>query len=227
MQAPMNILLVEDDLKIAALVEKALTSSSFTVSTHHDGIAGLHAIRTEIFDAAIIDIMLPGIDGLQIIEEMRRTQITTPVLILSARQSVDDRILGLKYGGDDYMVKPFAMGELLARIEALIRRTRQNAPPVVLAIDDLKMDLLHHEVYRGEEKIDLPAKEFSLLELLMRNPNQILSKTYILEKVFDYTFDPQTNVVDVLVCRLRNHIDKDYERKLIHTVRGLGYVLRA
>ena len=222
----MSILLVEDDQKIAALIAKALTEANHAVTVCLDGLDGLQKVQSSSFNAAIIDLMLPGMDGLQLIDEMRKMQLTTPILILSARQSVDDRILGLKQGGDDYMVKPFAMGELLARVDALMRRNRQNSVSALLTAGDLTMDLLRHEVFRGQEKIELPAKEFTLLELLMRHPEQILSKTYILEKVFGYTFDPQTNVVDVLVCRLRSHIDRDSANKMIQTVRGLGYVLR-
>lgn len=222
----MRVLLVEDDRKIAAFIEKGLRESGFVVETRYDGNEGLDLALTAIFDVAVIDIMLPGLDGLMLIERMRLTGIDTPVLILSARQSVDDRILGLQRGGDDYMVKPFSFTELVARLQALIRRDKKNAQPMLLKIGDLEMDLLRHEVHRAGEKIELPAKEYTLLEYLMRHPGVVVSKTTILERVYDYSFDPQTNVVDVLVCRLRNKIDKDHEQKLIHTVRGMGYVLR-
>jgi two-component system OmpR family response regulator len=158
---------------------------------------------------------------------MRSKDVDTPVLILSARQSVDDRIQGLQRGGDDYMVKPFSFSELLARVQALIRRDQKNSKSMFLTVGDLEMDLLKHEVTRDGEKIELPAKEYSLLEYMMHNPGRVLSKTSILERVYDYAFDPQTNVVDVLVCRLRNKIDKDFQDKMIHTVRGMGYVLKA
>jgi two-component system OmpR family response regulator len=157
---------------------------------------------------------------------MRIKDVNTPVLILSARQSVDDRIHGLQRGGDDYMVKPFSFSELLARVQALIRRDQKNTRLMFLKVGDLEMDLLKHEVTREGEKIELPAKEYSLLEYMMHNPGRVLSKTSILERVYDYAFDPQTNVVDVLVCRLRNKIDKDFQDKMIHTVRGMGYVLK-
>lgn len=222
----MRVLLVEDDRKIATFLEKGLRESGFIVETRHDGREGLNLALSANFDAAVIDIMLPGLDGLMLIERMRLSGIDIPVLILSARQSVDDRILGLQRGGDDYMVKPFSFTELVARLQALIRRDKKNSQPMLLKIGDLEMDLLRHEVLRGGKKIELPAKEYALLEYLMRHPEVVVSKTTILERVYDYSFDPQTNVVDVLVCRLRNKIDKDHEPKLIHTVRGMGYVLR-
>lgn len=222
----MRILLVEDDRKIAGFIEKGLREAGFIVDTRYDGTDGLELGLQDIFDAAVVDIMLPGIDGLQLIEKLRQANIHTPVLILSARQSVDDRIQGLQRGGDDYMIKPFSFSELLARIQALIRRDKKSAQPTILKAGDLEMDLLKHEVVRGGEKIELPAKEYALLELMLRNAGMVLSKTAILERVYDYNFDPQTNVVDVLVCRVRNKVDKDFERKMIHTVRGMGYVLR-
>jgi two-component system OmpR family response regulator len=223
----MRLLIVEDDKKIASFLEKGLKESGFNVDVRHDGVEGLSLALTEDFDVAVMDIMLPHLDGLAVIEQMRANGIQTPVLILSAKQSVDDRIQGLQRGGDDYMVKPFSFSELLARLQALIRRDRKNTRPTILAIESLQMDLLKHEVHRDGVKIELPAKEYALLEYMMRNPDVVLSKTSILERVYDYAFDPQTNVVDVLVCRLRNKIDKDYEQKMIHTVRGMGYVLRA
>jgi two-component system OmpR family response regulator len=223
----MRLLLIEDDGKIASFIEKGLKESGFTVDVAHEGIEGLSMALTELYDAAVVDIMLPGLDGLSIIEKMRERRIETPVLILSARQSVDDRVQGLRRGGDDYMIKPFSFSELLARIQALIRRDKSNTKSTTLQVGQLQMDLLKHEVYRGDEKIELPAKEFSLLQYMMRNPDVVLSKTSILEKVYDYSFDPQTNVVDVLVCRLRNKVDKEFQKKMIHTVRGMGYVLRS
>ena len=223
----MRLLLVEDDKKIASFLEKGLRESGFNVEICYDGVEGLSMALTEEYDVAVMDIMLPLLDGLSVIEKMREKNVGTPVLILSARQSVDDRIQGLQKGGDDYMVKPFSFSELLARVQALIRRDQKNTRPTVLSVDTLQMDLLKHEVVRDGQKIELPAKEYALLEYMMRNPEVVLSKTSILERVYDYAFDPQTNVVDVLVCRLRNKIDKDFEKKLIHTVRGMGYVLRS
>lgn len=222
----MRILLIEDDKKIAGFIEKGLREAGFVTDTRHDGGEGLELGLEGLYDAAVVDIMLPGMDGLQVIEKMRSAGIETPVLILSAKQSVDDRILGLQRGGDDYMIKPFSFSELLARIQALIRRDKKSTQPTTLQVGDLEMDLLRHEVTRSGKKIELPAKEYALLELMLRNAGVVLSKTTILERVYEYNFDPQTNVVDVLVCRLRNKVDKDYEAKMIQTVRGIGYVLR-
>src|SRR5262245_6568116 len=171
--------------------------------------------------------MLPKRDGLSIIDEMRRRKILTPVLILSARRSVDDRVRGLQAGGDDYLTKPFAFTELLARVQALLRRSTQTPGPTTLTVDDLEVDLLSRRVRRAGRPIDLRPREFSLLEYLMRNAGRVVSKTMILSHVWEYNFDPQTNVVDVLVSRLRDRIDRPFERKLLHTVRGVGYVLRA
>ena len=222
----MRLLLIEDDTKIASFIEKGMRENGFQVDVRGDGVQGLDLAMTQNYDAAVIDIMLPGMDGLTIIEKIRSHGIEFPVLILSAKQSVDDRIIGLQRGGDDYMVKPFSFSELVVRIQTLIRRDKKNNQPTTLEVGDLRMDLLRHEVYRGGEKLELPAKEYALLEYMMRNPEIVLSKTAILEKVYDYSFDPQTNVVDVLVCRVRNKVDRDYPRKMIHTVRGMGYALR-
>lgn len=222
----MRVLLIEDDEKIASFIARGLKEAGFVVDVCTNGRDGLEQALNNPHDAAVVDIMLPELDGLSVIEKMRAGGINTPVLILSARQSVDDRILGLQRGGDDYMVKPFSFSELLARLQALIRRDKKHAPITTLCVGDLEMDLLKHEVRRGTEKIELPAKEYALLEYMMRNSGIVLSKTSILERVYDYSFDPQTNVVDVLVCRLRNKVDKDFAAKLIHTVRGVGYVLK-
>lgn len=222
----MKVLLVEDDLKIASFIEKGLRQAAFTVDVFHDGLSGYEAARGNNYDAAVIDLMLPRLDGLTLIEHMRSEKLTTPVLILSAKQSVDDRILGLQKGGDDYLTKPFSFSELLARIQALIRRDRKHVESTLLEYQDLSIDVLKRSVFRGGQKIELPAKEYALLDYLLRNPEMVISKTAILERVYEYSFDPQTNVVDVLVCRLRNKIDRDFDPKLIHTVRGIGYVLR-
>jgi len=204
-----------------------MREAGFLVDVCHDGNSGLEYVLTGQYDAAVIDIMLPGIDGLQVIEQLRNNSISTPVLILSAKQSLDDRIKGLQQGGDDYMIKPFSFSELLTRIQALIRRDKKHSEPTTLEYDNLAMDLLRREVHRQGEKIELPAKEYALLEYLLRNSEIVISKTSILERVYEYSFDPQTNVVDVLVCRLRNKIDRDFNQKLIHTVRGMGYVLKS
>jgi two-component system, OmpR family, response regulator len=224
----MKVLIVEDDPKIASFVVQGFRQAGFSIDHASDGEEGLQFLTTLSYDAAIVDIMLPAKDGLTMIEEMRARKISTPVLILSAKRSVDDRVRGLEGGGDDYLTKPFAFSELLARIQALIRRasakTSQSATH--LSAHDITMNLLTREVIRGGEEIALQPREFSLLEYLMRNPGRVLSKTMILEHVWDYSFDPQTNVVDVLICRLRNKIDRNFEPKMIQTIRGIGYVLR-
>lgn len=218
--------MVEDDKKIASFVAKGLREAGYAVDVSHDGAEGLHLALTTPYDAAVVDIMLPELDGLTLIDHLRSRKIQTPVIILSAKRSVDDRVRGLQRGGDDYLTKPFSFSELLARIQALIRRSTRAQEPSTFRVADLSVDLLSREVRRGEVSILLPPKEFSLLEYLLRNKGRIVSKTSILEHVYDYSFDPQTNVVDVLVCRLRNKIDRDFGPKLIHTVRGVGYVLK-
>lgn len=222
----MRILLVEDDLKIASFIAKGLKEAGFAVDIAADGKEGLHFGLTEPYDVCIIDIMLPVMDGLAVIEQMRHQGVSTPVLILSARRSVDDRVKGLQTGGDDYLVKPFAFSELLARLHALIRRSSTSVSLAVLTANDLQVNVFTHEVIRGGQRVDLQPKEFALLHYLMRNEGRVVSKTMIMEHVWDYHFDPQTNVVDVLVCRLRSKIDRDCDRQLIHTIRGVGYVLK-
>ena len=220
----MRILVVEDDEKIASFVVKGLKQSGYAVDHSADGDRALGLGRTVAYDAAIVDLMLPKLDGLSLIQQLRAQGVHVPVLILSAKASVDDRVRGLQAGGDDYMTKPFAFSELLARVQALIRRASQSAEPMRLAVGDLTLDLLTREVRRGGQKIELQPREFALLEYLMRHPNRAVTKTMILEHVFDYSFDPQTNVVDVLVHRLRSKVDQD--KAIIHTLRGVGYVLR-
>ena|SRR5208283_3958319 len=222
----MRILLVEDDVKIASFILKGLRSAGFAVDHAQDGENGLHMALTEPYDTAIIDIMLPKLDGLSLIERMRKEKVNTPVIILSARGSIDDRVKGLQTGGDDYMTKPFAFSELLARVQALIRRASGQSEPTSLAIGDLSMNFMTREVARDGRKIDLQPMEFSLLEYLMRNAGRVVSKTMIMEHVWDYNFDPQTNVVEARICRLRDKIDRDFTKKLIQTVRGVGYVLK-
>jgi two-component system OmpR family response regulator len=223
----MRLLVIEDDKKIASFVLKGLRQAGFAADHAVNGEDGLHLAVTEPYDAAVIDIMLPLLDGLSVIEELRRRKISTPVIILSAKRSVDERVQGLRAGGDDYLTKPFAFAELLARVQALIRRASNAVEPTRLTLGDVSVDLLKHEVTRGDKVIDLQPREFALLEYLMRNAGRVVSKTMILEHVWDYHFDPQTNVVDVIVCRLRNKIDKESAEKMIHTVRGVGYVLKA
>ncbi len=222
----MKILLLEDDAKIAAFVAKGLREASYVVDVSANGEEGCELGLKNSYDAAIVDLMLPKLDGLSVIERWRTEQLKLPVLILSAKRSLDDRVKGLQRGGDDYLTKPFSFAELLARLQALIRRSGAGAIVTSLTFGDLKMDLLTRELRRGSTKIDLQAREFLLLEYLLRNQNKVVSKTMILEHVWNYHFDPQTNVVDVLVCRLRNKIDRDFEPKLIHTLRGAGYSLR-
>ena len=222
----MLILLIEDDPKIASFVLKGLKEAGYTAEHAADGETGLHRALTGSFDAAIIDIMLPGRDGLSVIEELRRQKRNLPVIILSAKRSVDDRIKGLQTGGDDYLTKPFSFSELLARLQALIRRASGTPEPVALQYEDLSMDLLTREVMRDGRTIDLQPREFALLEYLMRNAGKVVSRTMIMEHVWDYNFDPQTNIVEARICRLREKVDKDFETKLIQTIRGAGYVLR-
>src|SRR5262252_1673514 len=220
-------LLVEDDATIAEFVGRGLREAGFAVDHQADGDTGLAAAATGGYDVAIVDVMLPKRDGLSLIDELRKRSVSTPVLILSARRSVDDRVKGLQAGGDDYLTKPFAFAELLARVQALVRRASRAPEPTTLKVDDLVLDLLSRRVTRGDVVIDLRPREFALLEYLLRNVGKVVSKTMILSHVWDYSFDPQTNIVDVLVSRLREKIDRRFDKKLLHTVRGVGYVIRA
>jgi heavy metal response regulator len=222
----MRALLVEDDHTIAAFITRGLREAGFTVHQEADGEQGLRAALAQPYDVAIVDVMLPGRDGLGLIEELRRQRVLTPVLILSARRTVDDRVKGLQAGGDDYLTKPFAFAELLARVQALVRRATRAPDPTTLEVADLQLDLLSRRVTRAGRVIDLRPREFTLLEYLMRHTGHIISRTMILSQVWNYNFDPQTNVVDVLVSRLRDKIDRPFETKLLHTIRGVGYVLR-
>jgi len=224
MLSEMRILVVEDDKKIASFVVNGLKQSGFAVDHSVDGEDALFRAQTIPYDAAVVDLMLPKLDGLSLIPQLRQKGVRMPMLILSAKASVDDRVRGLQAGGDDYLTKPFAFSELLARVQALIRRATQTPEPTRLSVGDLTLDLLSREVRRGPEKIELQPREFALLEYLMRHANRPVTKTMILEHIFDYSFDPQTNVVDVLVHRLRSKVDKD--KAMLHTVRGVGYVLR-
>jgi len=223
----MRLLLVEDDPIIADFVARGLREAGFAVDVAGDGSRGLTLALESRPDVAIVDLMLPGIDGLELIETLRKKGVNTPVLILSARHTVDDRVRGLQAGGDDYLTKPFAFPELLARVHALVRRATATVEPTRLEVADLQMDLLSRKVTRQGKEIELRPREFALLEYLMRNAGRVVSKTMILSRVWDYSFDPRTNVVDVLVHRLREKIDRDFEPKLLHTRRGIGYVLDA
>lgn len=220
----MKILLVEDDLRTASFIMKGLEQAGFVVEHAVDGEDGMYLALTGSYDAAVVDIMLPKLDGLSLIEELRKKGVVMPILVLSAKSSVDDRIKGLQTGGDDYLVKPFAFSELLARIQALIRRAYSVSEPTSLIVGGLSMDLLTRKVFRGGREIELQPREFALLEYLMRNAGRVVSKTMIMEHVWDYNFDPQTNVVEARICRLRDKIDRSFGPKLIHTIRGVGYV---
>jgi two-component system, OmpR family, response regulator len=223
----MKALIVEDDRTIAEFVGKGLTQAGFTVDQAPDGESGLQMAAAGTYDVAVIDLMLPTRDGLSLIQALRQRGIATPVLILSARHTVDDRVRGLELGGDDYLTKPFAFPELLARVQALVRRATGTPASNVLAVGDLTLDLLSRRATRGGREIEpLRPREFALLEYLMRNAGRVVSKTMILSHVWDYSFDPRTNVVDVLVFRLRDKVDRGFDRKLIQTVRGIGYVLQ-
>ncbi|XAO71201.1 MAG: response regulator transcription factor [Acetobacteraceae bacterium] len=225
----MHILLVEDDLKVRDFIVRGMRGHDHTVTDAADGQAGLELALKPGFDLIILDRMLPGgVDGVQLLEQIRAQNVTTPVLILSALTEVDERVVGLNAGSDDYMSKPFAFSELMARAEALIRRScAQDNIQTRLSVGDLEMDLLSRSVRRGDQKIDLQPREFRLLEFLMRHVGQIVARTMLLERVWDYHFDPQTNVIDVHVSRLRQKLDKPFATSLIHTVRNAGYVLKS
>jgi two-component system, OmpR family, response regulator len=223
----MRALVVEDDEKIASFVSKGLKQNGFAVDCASDGEQGLDLASTITYDIAVLDLMLPKLDGLSLLRRLRQQKVLTPVLILSARASVDDRVVGLQSGGDDYVTKPFAFSELLARVQALIRRASQSQEPTQLTVADLSMNLVTREVSRNGETIDLHPREFSLLEFLLRHVGRPVTKTMILEHIWDFHFDPQTNVVDVLIHRLRAKVDRGFPIKLIHTIRGVGYVIKA
>lgn len=223
----MRILIIEDDREVASFLRKGLAQAGWNVDHADNGKDGLFLATTEHYDALIVDRMLPKVDGLTVIRTLRASDNETPALILSALGEVDDRVGGLKAGGDDYLVKPFAFSELMARLEALMRRSQTGggAAETSLTVEDLHMDLLRREVRRADQKIDLQPREFQLLEFLMRHAGQVVTRTMLLEGVWDYHFDPQTNVIDVHISRLRSKIDKGFEGPLLHTVRGAGYRL--
>lgn len=222
----MRLLLIEDDQKIAAFIIKGMAAAGFSVDHAVDGRRGLDLGLVEPYDVIIADLMLPGLDGLEVIARLRRAKIKTPVIILSAKDSVDDRVKGLETGSDDYLPKPFAFSELLARVQALMRRAAGTAESNRLTVGDLTLDLVSREVTRDGRRIELQPLEYALLAYLMRNAGKVVSKTMIMEHVWHYNFDPQTNVVEARVCRLRDKIDRGFSSKLLHTVRGVGYVLR-
>lgn len=223
----MRILVIEDDTAVAAYIAKGLDELGYTVDVAPDGKEGLFLATSEAYDALIVDRMLPGVDGLTVVQTLRASNKTVPVLFLSALGEVDDRVRGLEAGGDDYLAKPFAFSELKARLDALLRRsgTTADTPLTELVVDDLELNLLSRTVTRGDNRIELQPREFRLLEFLMRHAGQVVTRTMLLEHVWDYHFDPQTNVIDVHVSRLRAKIDKGYDKPLLHTVRGAGYRL--
>jgi two-component system OmpR family response regulator len=222
----MRILVVEDDEKIAGFILNGLKQSGFAADKASDGEEALSLCGLVTYDAIVLDIMLPKLDGLSVIHRIRRDKNLVPVLLLSAMASVENRVAGLQAGADDYLTKPFAFSELLARVQALIRRATHVAEPTTLVVGDLSMNLLTREVTRAGQRIDLQSREFALLELLMRHPGRPVTKTMILEHIWDYSFDPQTNVVDVLAHRLRSKIERNCPEKIMHTIRGVGYVLK-
>ncbi|MBM3599178.1 MAG: response regulator transcription factor [Alphaproteobacteria bacterium] len=223
----MRILVIEDDDTTATYIQKGLSEHGHVVERSRDGRDGLFQATSGKYDALIVDRMLPGLDGLAVIQALRAARVDTPVLILSALAHLDDRVKGLKAGGDDYLTKPFAFAELSARLEAIMRRRAPAAVETTLTVGDLEMDLLARKVSRAGRSIELQPREFRLLEYLMRHHGQVVTRTMLLESVWDYHFDPQTNVIDVHVSRLRQKIDKGFDRPLLHTARGAGYVLRA
>ncbi len=222
----MRVLLVEDDREMVRYLKRGLTEVGYAVDTAFDGEEGLRLASTEMFDAVVLDLMLPGRDGMAVVSALREAGCATPVLMLTARDGVDDRVRGLDAGADDYLVKPFSFEELLARLRALLRRASAE-PQTELRAADLRMDLVAHRVFRGDEELDLTPKEFALLEYLLRHAGQAVTRTMILNHVWNYDFDPGTNVVDVYVRRLRRKVDEGRKVRLIHTVRGVGYVLKA
>ena len=223
----MRLLIVEDEKKTGEYLKKGLTESSYTVDLADNGLDGLHQAMSEEYDLILLDVMLPKLNGWQILQTLRNNKINIPVLMLTARDQVEDRVKGLELGADDYLVKPFAFVELLARIRNILKRNAKsaNTNETMMQVENLQLDLLRRRVYRDNESINLTAKEFSLLELLMQRKGEVLSRSLIASQVWDMNFDSDTNVIDVAIRRLRNKVDKPFEPKLIHTIRGMGYVL--
>jgi heavy metal response regulator len=224
-EATMRVLVVEDEKKVASFIKRGLEEEAFTVDVAFDGEEGLYLAENNPYDIILMDLMLPKKDGLEVIKELRAKDVTTPVLCLTAKDSVEDIVSGLDSGSDDYLTKPFAFSELLARVKALLRRSSKDRGAEI-HFADLRLDPVTHKVWRSDQEIDLTAKEYALLEYFIRNPNQVLTRAMIAEHVWDYTFDSFTNIIDVYVNYLRKKIDRDFDKKLIHTVRGVGYVLK-
>ena len=223
----MRILVIEDDGGTAQFIKKGFAQAGYAVDHAADGIDGLFMAENNDYDVLVVDVMLPGVDGLSVVKRLRGRHNNTPIIMLSAKKTLDDRIRGLHSGSDDYLVKPFAFSELLARTQALLRRVQAITDPTNLTIEGLHLDILKRKVFRDNEPIELQHREFALLEYLMRNCGRVVSKTMIMEHVWDYNFDPETNVVEARICRLRNKIDRSQQVKYIHTVRGAGYILEA
>jgi heavy metal response regulator len=222
----MRLLVVEDEVKVAGFIRRGLEEEGYAVDVCHDGEEGLRMGLDRVHDLIILDVLLPGMDGLEVLKELRRKGIATPVLVLTVRATIEDKVLGLDSGADDYLTKPFSFQELVARVRALLRRRIETEPPV-LQVADLILDPVRRVVTRGDDRIDLTPKEFALLDYLMRNPGRVLTRTMIIDHVWSYDFDPLTNVIDVYVNYLRKKIDAGREPRLIHTIRGAGYVLKA
>ncbi len=220
----MRILVIEDEKKVAAFIKRGLEQESYAVDTVHDGIEGQHYAEVNEYDAIILDIMLPGKNGIDVLKDIKEAGVTAPVLLLTARDTVEDRVKGLDLGADDYMTKPFAFEELLARLRVLMRRGAYGSP--LLEFEDLSLDQATRKAKRGETEVELTVKEYALLEYLLRNPDRVLTRTLIAEHVWDQSFDNETNVVDVYINHLRSKVDSDPSKRLIHTVRGVGYVLK-
>jgi heavy metal response regulator len=223
---PMRILVVEDEKKVASFIKRGLEEEGYAVDVAYDGEAGLGMALDGVHDLIILDIQIPRMDGLRVLQELRRESVSKPVLLLTVRATIEDKVLGLDAGADDYLTKPFAFQELVARVRALLRR-RAEVEPVILQVADLSLDPAKHAVFRGDEKIDLTPREFALLDYFMRNPGRVLTRTMIAQHVWDYDFDTMTNIIDVYVNYLRKKIDAGKIPKLIHTVRGVGYMLKA